>query len=81
MQISAKWHLLGSQLGVSFNFRQGLRTNNESNEYKLEATLNEWLESATSTPTWFVLINALKGAGLNECAQNVKEHLRARNGK
>ena len=53
-QISSMWDSIGRALGVSQNFREGLRSEGvrSTKEHNLEQVLNEWIESECSEVSW-----------------------------
>ena len=76
LPISSNWNRIGSELRVSFNFRKGLKSNNQSNDDRLEDVLHQWLQSATTPPTWLQFLSALEKAEMNEVVQKVRDFLK-----
>ena len=75
--VSNKWNEIGRVLDVDFNFREGLKSKNRSNDDLLELILHRWLESATVPPTWSLLLRALEEAELCEVARSIKKWIDA----
>ena len=72
---SVRWNDLGRKLKVDYNYRMQLKKSSDSDEDKLEAILNNWIEAETVPVTWASLIEALKGIKLINVAKEVKEFL------
>ena len=72
---SFHWHDLGRKLKVPYNYRMQVKKSNDSDEDKLEAILNNWIEAETVPVTWASLIEALKDIDLINVAKKVKEFL------
>ena len=75
LPVSSNWNRIGSELNVSFNFRKGLKSNNESDDDRLEEVLHQWLQSATTPPTWSFFVSALERAEMNEIVRKVRDFL------
>ena len=75
---SVHWNALGRELNVSYNFREELKIEvTLSDDARLEAILNNWIETESSPVTWSTLIKALEAIKLKETAKQVKDFLRA----
>ena len=59
LPVSSNRNHVGSELNVSFNFCKGPKSNNEFDDDRLEEVLHQWLQSATTPPTWSFLLSAL----------------------
>ena len=59
-EYSNSWNELGRELGIGFNFREGLHTKYRSNSERLEAVLYRWISSESCPVTWSSLMNKLK---------------------
>ena len=59
--ISARWDLLGGQLGVAPNFIESLKTSNKTNETILTEILQKWIEMKPTPVTWDNIINVVGG--------------------
>ena len=73
--MSADWHVLGGQLNVGMNFREGLRRESLNNEIKLEKVLIEWIGNETSDVTWEVIIKALEACRRKDVAKKITKYL------
>ena len=78
-QKSFNWDSIGEGLGVSYNFRQcilrqGIMT---SGQQKLEAVLNNWIESECSEVSWDYLMKVLIKLDLKCTASDMKKYLQA----
>ena len=60
---SYEWHMIGGYLGVDYGFREGLLRDGifRTNDEKLAAVLNEWMNSKTQccVASWHYLIRVL----------------------
>ena len=71
---SVRWNALGRELNVSYNFREDLKIDvTFSNDARLEAILNNWIETESSPVTWSTLVEALEELELKETAKQVKD--------
>ena len=76
-QQSFNWDSIGEGLGVSYGFRQcclkeGIMT---SEQQKLEAVLNNWIESECSEVSWDYLMEVLIKLDLTCPASDMKKYL------
>ena len=74
---SSKWDRIGCGLGVDFNFREGLLRDGgmRTDDNKLEAVLNNWIETHCSEVSWDNLIQVLTELEFSDIAQNVRRFL------
>ena len=64
------------QLDVDDNFRDGLRKQNETNEWKLEQMLRRWIEAETCAVTWAKVLEVLVDLKMMQVAKEVKTFLK-----
>ena len=75
---SHEWDTIGRGLEVKYSFRQSqeklgiMRTD----EQKLEAVLDKWIQSSCSEVSWDHLIKVLEKLEFCQLADNVKQYLR-----
>ena len=69
--------MIGRYLGVEFNFRKGLRRAGvlRTNDNKLEAVLNNWIETHCSEVSWDNLIQVLTELEFHDTARDVRRFL------
>ena len=74
---SYDWHVIGGHLGVDFGFREGLLRDGvqKTNEEKLEAVLNYWIETHCSEVSWNNLIQVLTELEFINIVQDVRSFL------
>ena len=69
--------MIGGHLGVEFGFREGLLRDGvqRTNDNKLEAVLNNWIETHCSEVSWDNLIQVLTELELNDIVRDVRSFL------
>ena len=74
---SYDWHVIGGHLGVEFGFREGLLRDGglRTNDNKLEAVLNNWIETHCSEVSWDNLIQVLTELEFIDIARDVRSFL------
>lgn len=76
--ISARWDLLGVQLGVEENFIEGLKNCEKAYETKLTEVLQKWINTKSTPVTWEKVIEVVKGPVVQKVnvAVTIQEYLR-----
>ena len=74
---SSEWDRIGCHLGVDFNFREGLLRAGvqRSDDNKLEAVLNNWIETHCSEVSWDNLIQVLTELEFIDIVRDVRSFL------
>ena len=73
---SVEWNSFGRELGVDWDFREGLRKEEAtSNADKLERILVEWSQSHCSEVSWNTIIEMLERLKFVDMAKEVKDYL------
>ena len=74
---SCEWDRIGCGLGVDFNFREGLLRDGvqRTNDNKLEAVLNNWIETQCSEVSWDNLIQVLTQLEFIDIVRDVRSFL------
>ena len=66
LSVLEKWYEIGKELGVQEEILVRIKTQCTDPVDCLHKVLMEWLESASSPPTWNVLADALCSCNVNE---------------
>ena len=63
VDIDASWRGIGLDLGISYNYLDGLARSSMSNQTRLDHVLQKWIEmDSEATPViWKVIIDVVKG--------------------
>ena len=74
---SVEWDSFGRELGVDWDFREGLRQEGgtTSNNNKLERVLVKWSQSHCSEVSWDTIIEMLEELEFVDMAKEVKDYL------
>ena len=73
---SVEWNSFGRELGVDWDFREGLRKEEgPSNADKLERVLVKWSQSHCSEVSWDTIIEMLEELDFVDMAKDVKDYL------
>ena len=74
---SVEWDSFGRELGVDWDFREGLRKEGgtTSNNNKLERVLVKWSQSHCSEVSWDTIIEMLEELEFVDMAKDVKDYL------
>ena len=72
---SLEWNSFGRELGVDWDFREGLRKESTSNAEKLERVLAKWSESHCSEVSWNTIIEMLEELEFVDMAKDVKMYI------
>ena len=76
LPIASLWEQLGEALGLA-PYRDKIKTNNHSNEQRLQAVLDQWENSTIRPYTWNTLISVLdsRSVGMKNLAAKMKESI------
>ena len=76
LPIASLWEQLGVALGLA-PYLDSIKTNNHSDEQRLQAVLYQWENSTVRPYTWNTLISALNSSkiGMKNLAAKMKETL------
>ena len=78
LPIALLWEQLGVALGLA-PYLDKIKTNNHSDEQRLQAVLYQWENSTVRRYTWNTLISALdsRSVGMKNLAAKIKESINA----